>query len=71
MRPNIVNNNVETGIVEIREMTEEEYAALLATGWTEEGNDDLAPQFCWVVILKHSHSLWGSGTRQLSTINQK
>jgi len=27
---------------EIREMTEEEYAELLATGWTEEGPDDLA-----------------------------
>jgi hypothetical protein len=27
---------------EIREMTEEEYAELLASGWTEEGADDLA-----------------------------
>jgi hypothetical protein len=28
---------------EVREMTEEEYAALLASGWTEEGTNDLAP----------------------------
>jgi hypothetical protein len=27
---------------EIREMTEEEYAELLASGWTEEGTSDLA-----------------------------
>jgi len=27
---------------EIREMTEEEYEALLASGWTEEGTSDLA-----------------------------
>jgi hypothetical protein len=27
---------------EIREMTEEEYAELLASGWTLEGLDDLA-----------------------------
>jgi hypothetical protein len=27
---------------EIREMTEEEYAELLASGWTLEGPDDLA-----------------------------
>ncbi len=27
---------------EVREMTEEEYAELLATGWTEEGTSDLA-----------------------------
>jgi len=27
---------------ELREMTEEEYEALLATGWTLEGSDDLA-----------------------------
>jgi hypothetical protein len=26
----------------LREMTEEEYEALLASGWTEEGLDDLA-----------------------------
>jgi len=27
---------------EVREMTEEEYAELLASGWTEEGTSDLA-----------------------------
>jgi hypothetical protein len=27
---------------EVREMTEEEYAALLANGWTEEASDALA-----------------------------
>jgi hypothetical protein len=27
---------------EVREMTEEEYEALLASGWTEEGTNDLA-----------------------------
>ena len=57
VRPNIQIND------EIREMTEEEYEALLASGWTEEGPDDLANQFRWVVVSKHSHSLWGSGTR--------
>jgi len=35
-RPNIQIDD------EIREMTEEEYEALLASGWTEEGSDDLA-----------------------------
>ena len=35
-RPNIQIDN------EVREMTEEEYAELLASGWTEEGTDDLA-----------------------------
>jgi hypothetical protein len=34
-RPNIQIGNV------IREMTEEEYEALLATGWTWEGTDPL------------------------------
>ena len=35
-RPNIQIDD------EIREMTEEEYEALLASGWTQEGSDDLA-----------------------------
>jgi hypothetical protein len=35
-RPNIQIGN------EIREMTEEEYEALIASGWTEEGSNDLA-----------------------------
>jgi hypothetical protein len=34
-RPNIQIDD------EIREMTEEEYAELLATGWTEQGPNDL------------------------------
>jgi hypothetical protein len=42
MRPNIVFNDVAAGVQETREMTEEEYAALLASGWTEEGPNDLA-----------------------------
>jgi hypothetical protein len=28
---------------EVREMTDEEYAALLATGWTLEGSDEETP----------------------------
>jgi hypothetical protein len=35
-RPNIQIDD------EIREMTEEEYAELIASGWTEEGSNDLA-----------------------------
>jgi hypothetical protein len=35
-RPNIQIDD------EVREMTEEEYEALLASGWTEEGTSDLA-----------------------------
>jgi len=35
-RPNIQIDD------EVREMTEAEYEALLASGWTEEGSDDLA-----------------------------
>jgi hypothetical protein len=35
-RPNIQIDD------EVREMTEKEYAELLASGWTEEGPDDLA-----------------------------
>ena len=33
--------NIQIGD-EVREMTEEEYAELLASGWTEEGTSDLA-----------------------------
>ena len=36
MRPNIVTNDVATGLQETREMTEEEYAELVATGWTPD-----------------------------------
>jgi hypothetical protein len=35
-RPNIQIDD------EVREMTEEEYEALLASGWTMESQDDLA-----------------------------
>ena len=42
MRPNIVTHDALTGQTEVREMTEEEYAELLASGWTEEGTSDLA-----------------------------
>ena len=35
-RPNIQINDV------VREMTEEEYAELLATGWTEQGTNVVA-----------------------------
>jgi hypothetical protein len=35
-RPNIQIDDL------VREMTEEEYEALLASGWTEEGQHDLA-----------------------------
>jgi hypothetical protein len=35
-RPNIQIDD------EVREMTEEEYAELVASGWTEEGTSDLA-----------------------------
>jgi hypothetical protein len=33
--------NIQIGD-EVREMTEEEYAKLLASGWTEKGTDGLA-----------------------------
>ena len=42
MRPNIVTHDALTEQTEVREMTEEEYAELLASGWTEEGTSDLA-----------------------------
>jgi len=35
-RPNIQIDD------EVREMTAEEYEALIASGWTEEGTNDLA-----------------------------
>ncbi len=37
MRPNIVLHDAQTNETLCREMTEQEYADLLATGWTEEG----------------------------------
>jgi len=39
MKPNIYYQNVETQTTEMREMTDEEYADLLATGWTEEATE--------------------------------
>jgi hypothetical protein len=35
MRPIIEITDVATGHIEIREMTDEEYAALIESGWTE------------------------------------
>jgi hypothetical protein len=35
MRPTITEHDASTGITTGREMTDEEYAALLASGWTE------------------------------------
>lgn len=40
-RPKMTRPNIQIGD-EVREMTEEEYAELLASGWTEEGTSDLA-----------------------------
>lgn len=36
MNPNITIHNAETGETVEREMTDDEYAELLASGWTEE-----------------------------------
>jgi hypothetical protein len=36
MKPNIQLDDAETGETITREMTDDEYAELLATGWTEE-----------------------------------
>jgi hypothetical protein len=36
-RPSATFHDALTGTTEVREMTDEEYEALLATGWTEEG----------------------------------
>lgn len=36
-RPNITTYDVFTNITSVREMTDEEYEALLASGWTPEG----------------------------------
>jgi hypothetical protein len=37
MKPRTTEHDAVTGITIDREMTDEEYEALLATGWTEEG----------------------------------
>ena len=36
MNPNITIHDTETGETVEREMTDDEYADLIATGWTEE-----------------------------------
>lgn len=36
MNPNITTHDTETGETITREMTDDEYAELLASGWTEE-----------------------------------
>ena len=41
-RPNKGSHDAIAGETWEREMTEEEYAELLASGWTEEGTSDLA-----------------------------
>lgn len=45
MKPKITVHNSLTGNNEVREMTEEEYAALLESGWTpgDENNDAEQP----------------------------
>ena len=40
-RPNIATHDSLTGISQVREMTEEEYAELLASGWTLEAPESL------------------------------
>ncbi len=37
MKPTITEHDALTGITVGRDMTEEEYAALIESGWTEEG----------------------------------
>ena len=40
MNPNITIHDAGTGETVTREMTDEEYVELLATGWTPEPKDD-------------------------------
>jgi hypothetical protein len=43
--PNITNHDAITGLTETRPMTEEEYSALIESGWTEESTgEQAAPQ---------------------------
>jgi len=42
-KPNITINDHETGETIEREMTDDEYAELIASGWTEEPQDDREP----------------------------
>jgi hypothetical protein len=41
MRPEITDHDAETGETITREMTEQEYADLLATGWSETNPDEV------------------------------
>lgn len=43
MRPNITTIDVATGEATTREMTEQEYQDLLASGWTADGSSTKAP----------------------------
>jgi hypothetical protein len=44
-RPLVTNHDAFTGITEVREMNDEEYAALIESGWTEESTgEQAAPQ---------------------------
>lgn len=40
MKPNIDIHNAETGEMVTREMTDDEYAELLASGWSPDGEQD-------------------------------
>jgi hypothetical protein len=43
-RPNITTHDAATGTTEVREMTEEEYAALIESGWTENAPEEATPE---------------------------
>lgn len=42
-KPNITMFDALTGETIVREMTDEEYAALIESGWTETGSQESAP----------------------------
>ena len=37
MKPTLTDHDAQTGVTVVREMTDEEHAALIESGWTEEG----------------------------------
>ncbi len=43
MKPNITIHDAETGETIEREMTDDEYADLVSSGWTEEPQDNREP----------------------------
>ena len=43
-RPNITTHDAATGTTEVREMSEEEYADLIASGWTETAPEETTPE---------------------------